>query len=43
MKKERVDEIMDNIMEDSSLCVIREALTQYEEEAFEDEMMEQNS
>lgn len=32
MKEERVNEIMDDITEDSSLCIIREALTQFEEE-----------
>jgi hypothetical protein len=32
MSEERVDEIMDNITEDSSLCIIREALRLYTEE-----------
>lgn len=32
MKKERINEIMQDITEDSSLCIIRNALENYEEE-----------
>jgi len=31
MKNEKINEIMENITEDGSLCIIRDALEQYEE------------
>lgn len=32
MKEDRINEIMEDITEDSNLCIIREALKQYKEE-----------